>query len=33
MSDAGFARATNDNFLRLFSKVPRASLKAPKNAA
>jgi TatD DNase family protein len=33
MSDAGLARATNDNFLRLFSKVPRASLKAPKNAA
>jgi TatD DNase family protein len=33
MSDAELARTTNDNFLRLFSKVPRASLKAPKNAA
>jgi len=33
MSDAGLARATNNNFLRLFRKVPRASLKAPKSAA
>jgi TatD DNase family protein len=33
MSAAELAQATNDNFLRLFSKVPRASLKAPKSAA
>ena len=33
MSDAELARTTNDNFLRLFSKVPRSRLKAPKSAA
>ncbi len=33
LSEAELARATNDNFFRLFSKVPRSSLKAPKSAA
>jgi TatD DNase family protein len=33
VSEAELARATNDNFFRLFNKVPRASLKAPKSAA
>jgi TatD DNase family protein len=33
VSEADLARATNDNFLRLFNKVPRASLKSPKSAA
>jgi TatD DNase family protein len=33
VSDAELAQATNDNFFRLFSKVPRASLKSPKSAA
>jgi TatD DNase family protein len=33
VNEAELARATNDNFLRLFNKVPRASLKAPKSAA
>jgi TatD DNase family protein len=33
LSEAELGRATNDNFFRLFSKVPRSSLKAPKSAA
>jgi TatD DNase family protein len=33
LNEAELARATNDNFFRLFSKVPRSSLKAPKSAA
>lgn len=33
LSEVELARATNDNFFRLFNKVPRASLKAPKSAA
>jgi TatD DNase family protein len=33
VSEADLARATNDNFFRLFNKVPRASLKTPKSAA
>jgi TatD DNase family protein len=33
VSEAELARATNDNFFRLFNKVPGASLKAPKSAA
>jgi TatD DNase family protein len=33
LSEAELARATNDNFFRLFSKVPRSSVKAPKSAA
>jgi TatD DNase family protein len=33
VSEAEFACATNDNFFRLFSKVPRSRLKAPKSAA
>jgi TatD DNase family protein len=33
VSEAELARATTDNFFRLFNKVPRSSLKAPKSAA
>jgi hypothetical protein len=33
MSEAELARATTDNFFRLFRKVPRAALKAPASAA
>jgi TatD DNase family protein len=33
ISEAELARATNDNFFRLFNKVPRPSLTAPKTAA
>jgi TatD DNase family protein len=33
VSEADLARATNENFFRLFNKVPRTSLKTPKSAA
>jgi TatD DNase family protein len=33
LSEAELERATSDNFFRLFNKVPRARLKAPKSAA
>jgi TatD DNase family protein len=33
VSEVELARSTNDNFFRLFNKVPRASLKTPKSAA
>ena len=33
VSEADLARATNENFFRLFNKVPRTSLQTPKSAA